>query len=270
MRAYILLTLLFLGIVVGNYHWQGRSGLIWGFLFCLFVHWSIFFLGDSQLAQLFKVKKLEGQDPWGLLKEVESLCEKAKIPPPQVFVIKDPVLNAYSVARNHDKSEIFISEELLGKLDRNELRSVLAHEIAKIKNLDTISLSLSSSLMSLGLFPLFLFPLKNSTRIQKSLASAWLHLCSFWVYFIRRLTLHPEIYFSADHMATEWTGDNKSYAQMLWKLDSYNKTKNLMIRPQATPLFIVNPLTKQGWGLYFQAQPSTEERIKKVLGHYPI
>ena len=246
-KTYSVLTSLFLTLLVSSYLWLGRPGLLWGFLACLLLHWFIYFHSDKRLIHLFSARKLEGRDPWRLLEILEKLSQKARIPTPQVYIVTCPSLNAFSIARHHKHSAIIISESIPQTFTPDELEAVLAHEVACIKRLDTIAMSVSSALMSGPFF--LLFPITA---------------------LIRRFIVTPKTYFAIDSLAAKLTNSPKNLAQALWKLQSYASTQNLNVPISTAHLFIVNPLTKAYYARYFQAQPPVEKRIQKLIGYFPI
>lgn len=271
-RAYFVLATIFLAIICSSYWAWGRPGLLWGFILSLAVHWLTFFYADQRLLGLFHAERLEGQDPWNILSRLKTLSQKARIPMPQVYMTYHETMNAYSVARNHKNSAIVLSRALTAHLSEDELTAVLAHEVARIKHLDTVNLSVTSALMSAILFFSFLLPQgkAENSKVLRALYAFFAHLTAPLALLVRRLTVSSRLYYAIDARAVELTQDSMAYAHMLWKLQSYASTKKVLIPPSTAHLFIVNPLTSRGWGRYFQAQPPLEQRVRRLIGYYPI
>ncbi len=84
---------------------------------------------------------------------VEGLCVSAGLPKPELYVIDDDALNSFATGRNPDHAAIVVTSGLLGKLSRVELEGVLAHELAHIRNHDTLVTALGTTLVALPLMP---------------------------------------------------------------------------------------------------------------------
>ena len=84
---------------------------------------------------------------------VEGLCVSAGLPKPDLYVIDDDAPNSFATGRNPDHAAIVVTSGLLGKLSRMELEGVLAHELAHIRNHDTLVTGLGTALVALPLMP---------------------------------------------------------------------------------------------------------------------
>jgi Zn-dependent protease with chaperone function len=94
-----------------------------------------------------------------------------------------------------------------------------------------------------------------------------LHLFSPLAYFLRKLLVNDANYFAIDQTAVKLLGStSQALIDMLNRAQSYANNQALDVPASMAHLFVVNPLTKPGWGRYFQAQPSTRERTSRLLG----
>ena len=273
-RAYILVTILFLSLVTSSFAAWGRPGLLWGFMLGLFFYWLTFFFANDQLINLFNATPVEGQDPWGLLPRLRQLSQRARLPMPKAYIFDSQTMNTYAIARNHKNSSIVLSSGLVSGLSGAELSAVLAHQVACIKSLETVNFSVSSFFMNIILF----FKSNQSADIGYSQNPGWgadffrLFVCLTMplLVMIRRVAVSRKCYYSLDQRAVELTQDPTTYVETLWKLQSYARARRLQISPVIAHLFMVNPLTNRGLGRYFQAQPQLEDRIRRLVGYYPI
>ena len=90
-----------------------------------------------------------------------------------------------------------------------------------------------------------------------------------------QLSIRPSFYFSSDQLASEMLKNRddvseKDLAEALWKLNSYALTEPFQCPISMSHMFVVNPLTSEKWNSYFHAQPSANNRIRALIGHYPI
>jgi heat shock protein HtpX len=95
--------------------------------------------GDSILLSVAGARKIKREDHprlWNVVEEMQIASGLAKMP--EIYIIDDPALNAFSTGRDIDHASVAITAGLLQKLNRDELQGVIAHEIAHIKNRDVM------------------------------------------------------------------------------------------------------------------------------------
>lgn len=68
---------------------------------------------------------------------VENLCITVGMPMPQVYIMDDPMMNAFATGRNPEKAAIALTTGIIKRLDKDELEAVIAHELSHIQNYDT-------------------------------------------------------------------------------------------------------------------------------------
>jgi heat shock protein HtpX len=264
-RVWMLLTLFSFLVLVIGFGLGERQGLLFAFGLVLLLNTAAYFLADFRVRKLFNARPLQGQDPWGLNSSLAELAQQTRIPIPELMVVDLSVPTAFSTGRQWKHATIFLSEGLLKTLDRTELKAVLAHEISKIKRLDTFAQSVSSSLAG-GL-------LWGARRIDRSLFRANPKVEKFFEP-VALLPVHLSVgksnYFAADELASHLIGNPQSLAQVLWKLHSYAGTQPIEIPRSTAHLFIVDPLTSSPLHRYFQKHPSVEKRIERLVGYFPI
>ena len=152
----------------------------------------------------------------------------------------------------------------------------MAYQVACIRNMNTLAFAVGSFLISLGLFvteslDTFLRILIVEKKSSQSVASqAFTRLASPLMGFLLRLSIRPSFYKDADSLATQFLSDPKTVSQVLWKLDSYSKTQPLQVPLSTAHIFMVSPLTQVRWSRWYAAQPPTPDRIKRLVGYYPI
>jgi len=264
-RVWMLLTIFSFSVLVMGFWLGERQGLLLAFALVLLLNTAVYFLADFRVRNLFEARPLQGQDPWGLNIALEELAKQTRIPKPELMVVTLSVPTAFSTGRHWNHATIFLSEGLLTTLDRHELKAVLAHEVSKIKRLDTFAQSVSSSLSGSLLWfarstDRLIFA--RNPRVEKFFAPFAL------------LPVHMSVgkgnYFAADELASHLLGSPQVLANVLWKLHSYAGTQPLEIPRSTAHLFIVDPLTSSQFHRYFQKHPPIERRIEKLVGYFPI
>ena len=147
--VFMGVLLLAIGYVIGLYFLGSALG---GLLIAAIV-WAVmgliaFFQGDSILLSVSGARKISKADSPQLYNVVEEMSIASGLPKiPDIYIINDPALNAFSTGRDPNKAAVAITSGLLEKLNRDELQGVMAHEIGHIKNRDVLLMSISAVML---------------------------------------------------------------------------------------------------------------------------
>ena len=132
--AWTILAVFSFSLMFAGKELGGRQGLLAGFILAIIANSLVYFYGDMRLKRLFSSKSVQGQDPYQVESIVNGLALKLHMPTPQVYICELSTATAFSTSKSSDSASILLSKPLLEKLDKEELRSVLAFEMLKIKN----------------------------------------------------------------------------------------------------------------------------------------
>ena len=251
----------------------GRQGLLAGFMFAVCLNSWIYFYSEHFLLKKFAAKEVLGQDAWGLTEVVKEIALKLQIQSPQVFVSKMQGPNAFALGNEINKGKVFITEDIIQKLSPEELRSIIALQMIKIKSGESFLLNVQTQIcafvLSFGYFLdfLFFFPWKqNSNKNFYFFTYALAPIC----YVLVRFSYSPRNYFTSDAKTIEALGDAKNLAKAIWKLQSYISTQAMQVDFETSQLFTVSPFSNKGILIFFNHHPHFENRIKKMIGYFPI
>ena len=263
-KVWFFLLALSMTILTLGYQLGDRQGLFIAFLISLAIHCLIYFYGDIHLIKKLNGRKVLGQDPWGVQKIIHHYADKAGIIAPQFYVIEISTMTAFSVGRTHKTSSIVLTQGLIEKLTTAELESVIAHEIAHIKKLDTFAFGVSSTLANTLMgFGIFLDRFAPQKKIFTSLISPFA-----WIFI--RSTVSSQNYFKNDAEALESIEDPKTLAWALWKIHHSNQFNPMRLPPCSSHLFILNPQNQEDRHWLLNMHPQIEKRIQKIVGYYPL
>ena len=142
-KTYILLgTLSAIFIAIGGL--LGKSYLIPFAVLALAFNFAAYWFSDRIVLALHRVREIAPQDNFALHKIVEDLARRADIPKPRLYLMADEQPNAFATGRNPEKGLIAVTSGLLKHMPPRELRSILAHEVAHIRNRDTLVASVAA------------------------------------------------------------------------------------------------------------------------------
>ncbi len=116
----------------------GVGGLILALLFSFGMAWGSYWYSDKIVLSMSKARLVDKATEPYIVNTVEGLSIAAGLPMPRAYIIDDPAPNAFATGRNPENAAIAVTTGLVAKLDRLELEGVIAHELAHIKNYDTL------------------------------------------------------------------------------------------------------------------------------------
>jgi heat shock protein HtpX len=145
--AVFVLLALAIGWFFGYYTDTGYWGLGIAAAVAIAMTWGSYFSSDKIALSMSRAKPADGPRYQQLHNIVEGLSIAAGIPKPRVYVIDDTAPNAFATGRNPEHAAIAVTTGLLGKLTRDELEGVIAHELSHIENRDTLVMTLAVTLV---------------------------------------------------------------------------------------------------------------------------
>ena len=197
---------------------------------------------------------------------VSSLARRAGLPVPRVYVIESEQPNAFATGRSPAHSAVALSTGLLRFLDWDELAGVIAHELAHIRNRDTLTMTVSATIAgaiaTIAQFG-FLFGTRGDDRPHPVMGLAMMLLAPIAATIIQLMISRSREY-AADRVGAEIAGDPLALASALAKIEhAATRIPNPQAEshPATAPLFIINPLTGGGMDNLFSTHPSTANRI---------
>jgi heat shock protein HtpX len=231
-----------------------------------------YFFADRLVLRMHRAAEVSpGQAP-SLHAAVAQLATAAGIPKPRIFVIPEEQPNAFATGRNPKHGVVAVTRGLLRMLDESELRGVLAHELAHIKNRDILLATVAATLagvLSYAAHALSFGALFGGSQGDDE-ESAHGGLLAAIVAPVAALLVQMAISRSREFMADETgarlTGNPAALASALVKLEHGVERMPAQASPATASLFIVNPLgALQTLSRLFSTHPRTEERVRRLL-----
>ncbi len=261
------LTGLFLAI---GYLMGGQSGMLLAFLFAagtnLFAYWN----ADKMVLRMQGAREVDRASAPEYYDIVATLAQRANLPMPKVYVMDNPQPNAFATGRNPENAAVAATTGLLQTLSPSEIAGVMAHELAHIKNRDTLVMTLTATLAGavsmLANFG-FLFGGRDRNSPLGPLGGIVLIILAPLAAMIVQLAVSRTREYEADRGGAEISGEPLSLASALHKISRVAErvpNEAAEANPAMAHLFIVNPLSGQRMDNLFSSHPATENRVAEL------
>ena len=207
----------------------------------------------------------EHQNPYlyGVVREVIQLTE---LPMPRVAIIPVATPNAFATGRNPKHAVVAATEGILKLLDREELKGVIAHEIAHIRNRDilvtTVAATMAGALAFFARIMLWGALFGNNRNVMGALVVT--ALAAIGAALIKMAISRSREYL-ADETGAKIIGNPLALAHALEKLE-YGNSRYPMRQgnPASSSLFIVNPFRGDFVSRLFSTHPAMEKRLQRL------
>lgn len=229
--------------------------------------WSYWNSDQAVLRQQNAVQVDRNSAP-ELFDMVATLAQRAGLPMPAVYVLATEQPNAFATGRNPQNAAVAVTQGLLANMPREELAGVIAHELAHIKNRDTLTMTVTATLAGAiaMLGNMMMFTGGRDSRgggFGAILAMIFAPLAAGLV----QMAISRTREFEADREGAEISGQPLALANALARIATLaGRTLNIPAErnPAAAPLFIINPLHALRADRLFSTHPPTEERIARL------
>ncbi len=258
--------MLAIGVLLG-----GSQGLIIGLVFALIINIGSYFFSSKLVLLMYKAKEADPVQYEDLHQMVDEIARRAGIPKPKVYIVPTTTPNAFATGRSPKHAIVACTEGIMQILSKNELRGVIAHEIAHIKNRDmlitTIAVVIASVISYVAHMAQFaaIFGGRDDEG-RNPLGLLFLAILTPIIATIIQLAISRTREFLADETGARIIKDSHSLADALRKLELGVRKHPFVHENQATSsLFIVNPFSAKGFIALFSTHPSTEDRIARLM-----
>lgn len=249
----------------------GASGMVMALVFAAGMNVYAYWFSDKAVLKMYGAVEVTPDNTQfsNYYNMVQELAENAQLPMPKVYVINESQPNAFATGRNPENAAVAATAGIMQILDERELRGVMAHELAHVKNRDTlistISASVAGAISALAQFGMMFG--RGGDRPNPIMSMAMMFLAPMAASLIQ-MAISRAREFEADRMGAEISKDPKALASALEKIHNYahqipNQTAEA--HPETGQMMIINPLSAGGLKGLFSTHPQTEKRVAKLM-----
>jgi heat shock protein HtpX len=271
--AVLLAGLSGLLLLLGNMIGGGR-GIFAAFIISMMMNFLTYFFADKIVLSMYGAQPMDKDRFANIYEMVDELAGNAGIPMPKLWIIPTDMANAFATGRNPQHASVAVTRGILDVLSESELRGVLAHELAHVKNRDiliaTIAATVATAIgyLSNMLQWAFIF----GGRDERGRSSGFGALIAAIIMPMAAMLIQMAISRSREYMADEAgakiSNDPLALASALEKLGGKARTDHVESESTAhtstASLFIVNPFSGGSFVNLFSTHPPMEKRIAKL------
>lgn len=252
----------------------GNTGMVIAFAIALIMNVGSYWYSDKLALSMARAQEVSPAQAPDLHKMVEVLAERAKIPKPKVYLVNDPSPNAFATGRNPSHAAVAVNTGLLNLLTPDEVFGVVAHEIAHIRNRDTLTMTvvatIAGAITMLAGFARFAAIFGGLGGRDDGEGNNILGLLAMAIVapiaaMIMQFAVSRAREFEADKWGAEFAGTPDGLSNALLKLERGTSMVPTKTDAAHAPLYIVNPLKGMGgFAKLFMTHPPVEERVAKL------
>ena len=259
------LTALFMGV---GYLIGGASGALIAFLVAAAMNLASYWNADKLVLAMHDAHEVDASTAPDLVRLVGDLARRADLPMPRVYLMDNPQPNAFATGRNPEHAAVAVTTGLLQMLSREEVAGVIAHELAHIRNRDTLTMTITATIAGaismLAQFGLFFGGNRDNNSGLGVIGTLAMVILAPIAAMLVQMAISRTREYAADELGARTSGRPDALATALVKIsgaaqqiENYSAERN----PATAHLFIVNPLTHHGIDNLFSTHPAVESRI---------
>lgn len=256
------MTALFLGV---GYLLGGGTGALIALAVAAGMNAFAWWNSDQMVLRMHNARPVDARTAPDLQQMVIDLARNAQMPVPKVYVIDEDQPNAFATGRNPDNAAVAVTTGLMRRLTREEVAAVVAHELAHIKNYDTLIMTVTATFAgAISMLANFAMLFGRGRDRANPIAMIAMMILAPLAAALVQMAISRSREYEADRIGAAIVG------QPLWLADALRKIQTFAARidneaaernPATAHVFIINPLHAHARDKLFSTHPATENRI---------
>jgi len=269
LKTSILLAGLTALFMSAGYLLAGEGGMIIALAVAVAMNFFAYWNADTLVLRMYNAREVTAQSAPGFYGIVRQLALKAELPMPKVYIIDNDQPNAFATGRNPENAAVAATSGLLRLLSHEEIAGVMAHELAHVKNRDTlimtVTATIAGALSMLANFALFFGNNRNNPLgiVGTILVMILAPIAAMLV----QMAISRTREYGADAGGADICGNPMWLASALQKLEQGAQSIDNDVaedNPATAHMFIVNPLHARAADSLFSTHPKTANRVQRL------
>jgi heat shock protein HtpX len=272
MRTGILLagmTALFLAI---GYLLGGQTGMLIALVVSVGMNFFSYWNSDKMVLRMHGARQVDRAEAPEFYDMIAELSKRADLPMPKLYIMDNPQPNAFATGRNPQNAAVAATTGLLQNLSRDEIEGVMAHELAHVKNRDTLTMTVTATIAGaismLANFAMFFGGSRDRNNGLGAIGTILLMILAPLAAMIVQMAISRTREYSADRLGAQISGQPRALASALSKISGLAhrvENQTAEANPATAHMFIINPLSGARMDNLFSTHPATENRIDALM-----
>ena len=270
LRSWLLVAglsglLLAIGAVIGG-------GTLYVFVVLTVVfNVAMYWFSDRIALKMSRAQPVSETEAPDLYQDVRELTVRAGLPMPRLYLIPADQPNAFATGRNPSHSAVAVTRGLLAGLPREQVRGVLAHELAHIRNRDVLVATIAaviagaiSAIANVLQFSLLFGGSDDDDNPLGLIGTLATIIVAPLAAMILQLAVSRQREYLADATGARLLGEGRPLADALQNIHALVARAPMAVNPATEALYIANPLSGKGVSSLFSTHPPMEERVRRL------
>ena len=272
--ALLLGALTGLIMVIGRYL-GGHQGMVIAFFFALIMNFGSYWFSDKIVLKMYRARPVSESEAPKLHRIVRELAVQAGLPMPKICIMPSESPNAFATGRNPEHAVVAVTEGIMKVLHENELRGVLAHELAHVKHRDiligSIAATLAGAIMMVASMARWAtlfggFGGRDDDDGGGMIGLIAMSILAPLAAVLIQMAISRSREYAADAAGASFAGSPEGLAKALKKISFASRRMPMKAEPATAHMFIMNPLSGKSMMNLFSTPPPVEKRIERLTG----
>jgi heat shock protein HtpX len=268
LRTTILLASLSGLFVVIGFMIGGSSTALLFLGMAALMNMGAYFFSDKLALKMSGAKPIDESEAPRLYQIMRELTTRASLPMPRLYMIPQDQPNAFATGRNPKHSAVAVTRGITKLLSEDELRGVLAHELAHVKHRDiliqSVAATIGAAITYLGYMLMWFGGGDENDSPLGIVGMLAMVLLAPLAATIIQLSISRQREYAADAGGAAISGNPESLASALLRLEQGAAAIPMQVNQAAEPLYIVKPFRGGGFASMFSTHPPIEERVRRL------
>jgi len=272
--AILLGALTGLMMFIGRYL-GGNQGMVIAFAFAIIMNFGAYWFSDKIVLKMYRARPVSEAEAPDLHRMVRQLAQQAGLPTPKICIMPSESPNAFATGRNPEHAVVAVTQGILRLLDENELKGVLAHELAHVKHRDiligSIAATLAGAIMMVASMARWAalfggFGGRDDDDGGGVMGLIAMSILAPMAAMLIQMAISRSREYAADAAGASFSGSPRGLASALKKIAASSRRVPMRAEPATAHMFIMNPLSGKSLMNLFSTHPPVEKRIERLTG----
>jgi heat shock protein HtpX len=267
---FLMVTLTLMLVAIGSLL-GGKSGMTIALVIAFGMNFISYWFSDKIVLKMYSAREVSETQASELYSMTRELSYAAGLPMPKVYLMEQDQPNAFATGRNPEHGAIAVTTGIMRMLSREELKGVLAHELAHIKHRDILVATVAATiagaisyLAQMAQWTMFFGGRDNERDGGNPIAAIVMMIVGPIAALLIQMAISRSREYGADAGGAQIAGNPQYLASALRKLDAFSRKIPMDATPATAHMFIVSPLSGGGFLKLFSTHPPMEERIARL------